>query len=464
MWKYLSVRKLGAIFAETLLLMGCVLVAYALRMRVSPFEEPAAAAEVHILLKAFLIALVFQLFLHLKDLYSFRGTRATRQYYIDLAEALVLATVGLTVLYYLLPALGVGRGILVLSIVFGVVFLLVWHTLLRSYFGKRTPRTNLIVLGTGQLAREAVREILKRPELGIRVVGFVDDSPQLQGVSIVNPKVIGTYRDLPRLMAENRVDQILVGMPDRRGKLPINELLDCKTRGMTIEDVATFYERVAGKIPVDNLKPSWMVFSPGFKLSRVLMVEKRILSFAVSTLLLLAFSPIILLLVALIKLDSKGTVLYRQERVGQYGKTFTLLKFRSMQMDAEQDTGPVWSMGEGTDPRVTRVGRWMRRFRLDELPQLFNVFRGDMSLVGPRPERPAFVQQLAETIPFYNIRHVIKPGITGWAQINYKYASSFQHAVEKLQYDLFYIKNISIILDILICMQTAKIVLVRTGS
>ncbi len=282
------------------------------------------------------------------------------------------------------------------------------------------------------------------------------------GVSIVNPSVIGVYEDLPRLMEKHRVDRIVVGLQDRRGKLPIKELLDFKTRGVAIEDATTFYERVAGKIPIENLKPSWMVFNTGFSVTKRTLLEKRILSLLVSSLILLFALPLILLLIALIKLDSKGPAFYKQERVGQDGKIFTLIKFRSMYANAEEKTGPVWS--KDADDRITRIGRFMRRTRLDELPQFFNVLRGDMSVVGPRPERPHFVQQLAESIPFYHMRHTVKPGITGWAQINYGYANTLEHTVEKLQYDLFYIKNISVILDSLILLETIKTVLVRKGS
>ena len=463
MWKYLALRKFGAIFLETLLLVWCVLGAYWVRMQASPFA-PTAVEQHQILLKAILIALIFQLFLHLNDIYDFRRTRASKDYVIRLVQALFMAAISLALLYFVVPVLIVGRGVFIFSMIFSTVFLIIWHTLLRMYFGKRTPHINLMVLGTGTLAREAVREILQRPELGIRIVGFVDDNPQLVGVSIVNPKVIGTYADLPRLVADEKVDRIIVGLPDRRGKLPIQELLDLKTKGVAIEEVTTFYERVAGKIPVENLKPSWMVFNSGFGVSRRLLVEKRILSVAASSLLLLLFLPVILLLILLIKLDSKGPIFYRQERVGQDGKSFMLWKFRSMVTDAEEETGPVWSLGVKDDPRITRLGRIMRRARLDELPQLFNVLKGDMSFVGPRPERPHFVQQLIETIPFYNMRHIVRPGLTGWAQINYGYASSLDHTVEKLQYDLFYIKNMSWILDGLIILETVKTVLVKEGS
>lgn len=459
MWRYLALRKLGSVFIETLLLVWCVLGACYIR-HFSPFASTNEAK--HIILKALLIAAIFQLFLHLNDIYGFRKARPSKEYSIRICQALAMATTALCVLYFAAPDLMIGRGVFVFSLLLSSIFLILWHTCLRLYLGVRTPHTNLLVLGTGNLAREAVREILRHPELGIKVVGFVDDNPELVGVSIVNPKVVGVYEDLPQLVSRHRVDRIVVGLQDRRGKLPIKDLLDFKTRGVAIEEATTFYERVAGKIPIENLKPSWMVFNTGFGVSKRMLVEKRILSLVVSSILLLLFSPIILLMMILIKLDSKGPVFYRQDRVGQDGRTFTLVKFRSMYNDAETKSGPVWC-AEG-DSRVTRVGRLMRRTRLDELPQLYNVFRGDMSLVGPRPERPHFVQQLAEAIPFYPLRHIIKPGITGWAQINYGYANSLDHTVEKLQYDLFYIKNMSWVLDALIILETIKTVLVRKGS
>lgn len=459
MWKYLALRKLGVVFAEALLLVVCVLAAYYLRLH----EYPSALnKEKYILLKSFLVAAIFQISLHLNDIYGFRRSRSAREYIIRLFQALFMATAALSVLYFMVPDLIVGRGVFGISLLLSCIFLVIWHTFLRLYYDRRAPNTNLLVLGTGNLARETVREILRHPELGINIVGFVGDSPKLVGQSIVNPSVLGVYEDLPGLVSNHSVDRIVVGLQDRRGKLPIKELLDFKTRGIAVEDATAFYERVAGKIPIENLKPSWMVFNPGFAVSQGMFIQKRIFSLIVSIVLLLLSSPIFLLLMLLIKLDSKGPIFYRQERVGQDGKTFWLVKFRSMCENAETETGPVWSAEN--DKRVTRVGRIMRRARLDELPQLFNVLRGDMSLVGPRPERPHFVQQLSESIPFYPLRHVVKPGITGWAQINYGYANTLDHTVEKLQYDLFYIKNMSWVLDVLIVLETIKTVLVEKGS
>jgi sugar transferase (PEP-CTERM system associated) len=460
MWHYLALRKFGAVFTETLLIAGCVLLGYFARVNAIPSGSPD---RYKLLGKAFLIAILFQIVLHLYDVYRFRGSRLSREFVIRLLQALVMGSCALTILFFTIPSLSIDRGAFAFGLIFGSAFIVLWHTMLRLYLGARAPHTNLLVLGTGNLAREAVREILRHPELGIKVIGFVDEDPNLVGVSIVNPKVVGLYQDLPHLVAKHNIDRIVVGLQDRRGKLPIKELLDFKTRGIAIEDATTFYERVAGKIPIENLKPSWLVFNSGFAVSKRILTEKRIFSLIVSFVLLLVTSPVLILAMILVKLDSKGPIFYKQERVGQDGRSFMLVKFRSMRQDAEKNTGPVWSSGLA-DNRVTRVGRLLRRTRIDELPQFYNVLCGDMSLVGPRPERPHFVQQLSEEIPYYPLRHVIKPGITGWAQINYGYACTLEHTVEKLQYDLFYIKNMSWILDVLIVFETVKTVLVKKGS
>ena len=457
--QYLGFRKFGTIAIEHLLLVCCVFVAIWIRL----FPEEAIFQRIHFLvLKAVLFALVFQYCLHLRDVYNFRKKFSPAQFFGHLAQALIAATVVLSIIYYAVPSLVLGRSVFLMSLVLGSFFLLLWHALLRVYFDVRTAHTNLLVIGTGRLARELVAEILRHPELGMKVCGFVDENPQLLGVSVVNPKVLGAAADLPRVVSEMGVDQIVVELEDRRGRLPIHELLSMKMRGVGIEDATSVYERVTGKIAIENLKPSWMIFNAGFTSSRSMYIQKRILSVVLSSILLLFFSPIILIIMALIKLDSKGPIFFGQERVGKDGGTFTLWKFRSMRDNAEKESGPVWA--EENDRRVTRIGKILRRSRFDELPQLWNVLRGDMSLVGPRPERPCFIKELAALIPFYHLRHSVKPGVTGWAQINYRYGNSVRDAVEKLQYDLFYIKHMSWLLDSLIVFETIKTVLVRRGS
>jgi sugar transferase (PEP-CTERM system associated) len=460
MWRvflrYLAFRRFGAVVLENVLLVFCVLDAAHIRLgREGGYRQ--------YLWRALLMAIVFQIFLHLRDVYDFRNTRSFMQFFLRLVQALLFASGTLACLYYVFPDLLLGRGVFAISLVLISVFLILWHTLLRLYLGIRAPRSNLLVLGTGRLARELVGEILRHPELGMGICGFVDDNPDLLGKSIVNPRVIGLCADLAAVVAANKVDRVVVELQDRRGRLPIEHLLQLKTQGVAIEEATSLYERISGKIAIENLKPSWMIFNAGFEVSRLALAQKRFLSITVSILLLILLFPLALLIMALIKLDSVGPVFFRQDRVGQNGKIFSLWKFRSMRADAEKETGPVWAT-PGTDSRVTRIGKILRRTRLDEVPQLINVFRGDMSLVGPRPERPHFVKELASMIPFYHIRHTVKPGVTGWAQINYEYGNSVRDAVEKLQYDLFYIKHMSWLLDTVIVFETIKTVLVRRGS
>ena len=254
----------------------------------------------------------------------------------------------------------------------------------------------------------------------------------------------------------------VVGLSDRRGRLPISELLQAKLSGVRVEDATTTYERVTGKILIDDLRPSWLIFSDGFRVSRITRWLKRGIDLGLSVLLALVSAPFMLLTAIAIALESGFPVLYCQERVGENGRTFTLCKFRSMRMDAEEVGGPVWA--RAGDDRVTRVGRFIRKTRLDELPQLWNVVRGNMSFVGPRPERPFFVAELAKAIPFYQQRHVVKPGITGWAQVKYRYGASIEDATEKLRYDLYYIKHLSVFFDLTIVFDTVKVVLFRKGA
>jgi sugar transferase (PEP-CTERM system associated) len=305
------------------------------------------------------------------------------------------------------------------------------------------------------------RQVLDQHDYPYTIVGFVDDDPAMMGRSIVNPKVIGTPADILRLVREQRVNRIIVGLADRRGRLPIDELLEAKLQGVRIEEPETTYERLTGKIMLDELKPSWLIFSDGFRAGRLTRLLKRAFDVVLAVVGLALSAPLMLLTAFAVRLGSPGPILYAQERVGEHGRTFTLYKFRSMRADAERGT-PIWARDR--DERVTRVGRFIRITRLDELPQLWNVLRGDMSFVGPRPERPFFVEQLAEAIPFYRQRHAVKPGITGWAQVKYRYGASMEDAREKLRYDLYYVKHMSIVFDMTIVFDTVKVILSCKGQ
>ena len=278
----------------------------------------------------------------------------------------------------------------------------------------------------------------------------------------MNTKVIGSYDQLLEIVERERIDKIVVALEDRRGTLPIQALLACKQRGIEVEESVAFCEKLCGRVMLENLRPSWLIFSPGFAVSAFQRLQKRALDFVLAAMGLLLTWPIMLAIAVSIKLDSRGPALYMQARMGALGKQFTLLKFRSMYVDAETATGPVFADAE--DPRVTRVGRFIRRVRLDELPQLMNVLWGDMSFVGPRPERPFFVEQYIKEIPFYDQRLNVKPGITGWAQVRYPYGATLKDAEEKLRFDLFYVKNMSLLFDVFIIFKTIKIDLLGRGA
>ncbi len=441
----------GRVLTETLLLICTGLASYLIRVQSFPHSTPEREVLV---LRWLFIAVTFQLGLYFRDVYDSSKNDSRVEFVGRLGEGLLIAYAALSFIYYMVPDIEVGRGAFLINVVLSSVFLVLWHVVRRLYWNVRTPRSNVIVIGTGRLARSLVTTVLHRPDLGLKIHGFVDDNPALLGASIVNPKVIGLPKDLPQIVAEHNIDRIIVELQDRRGRLPTESLLAFKARGIHIEDATTFYERVTGKVATENLKPSWLIFNSGFEINRRRLLPKQIVEFAISLILFIVAIPILLLAALLIKLDSRGPVFFRQERIGQNGRAFTLWKFRSMFQDAEKTTGPVWATKD--DPRVTRTGKLLRRTRIDELPQLFSVLHGDMSLVGPRPERPSFVKELEVAIPYYHLRHSVKPGVTGWAQIRNGYANTLENTIEKLQYDLFYIKNMSPQLDAYIIFETIK--------
>jgi sugar transferase (PEP-CTERM system associated) len=302
-----------------------------------------------------------------------------------------------------------------------------------------------------------------RHELGVEIAGFIDPNPARVGTPLLNPGIVGTIEDIPRIVRANNVDRVVVSLGDARGTLPMDKLLEMKLEGVTFDHLASVYEQYTGKIAVENLRPSWLIFSDGFRKSRFLGTVKRMMDIVCASLGLVLAAPLMVLATIAIRVTSKGPVLYHQQRVGKNGHIFTVHKFRSMRVDAEAATGPVWASKDG-DPRVTPIGTFLRRSRLDEVPQLWNVLKGDMSFVGPRPERPEFVEALTKEIAFYGQRHIVRPGITGWAQVRYTYGATTEDALQKLQFDLYYIKNLSIALDLFIIFETVKTVVLRKGA
>lgn len=319
----------------------------------------------------------------------------------------------------------------------------------------------VLVLGTGPASISIVREIVSRPELRLKVVGFLDEKGENIGKSLVNPGIIGAVADVQAIAANRMVDRVILSLSERRGNMPLRQLLDLKFAGIVVEDAPTVWEEISGRIPVEHLAPSWLILSGGFRKSKALFAMKRALDILVSLLGLIIALPIMLICAAAIWLETGSPILFRQERTGMAGRSFQMLKFRSMCQNAEKH-GPCWAAND--DDRITRVGRIIRKFRFDELPQFFNVLRGEMSLVGPRPERPVFCEMLEKEIPLFPQRHSVRPGITGWAQIKYQYGASVEEAKTKLEYDLFYLKHMSILVDLAIIFETVKVLVTGRGA
>jgi sugar transferase (PEP-CTERM system associated) len=451
--RYVSTRSLTVFAAELLLIFGSVALAAGLQ------ATPDLAAN---LWKIGLVTVVCQLCLYYNDFYDLTLMHSSRELIVRLLQAVGAASIVLAALYFTMPSLMIGDGIFVSALFVFVVGILGWRLLFNQLTGSLKLQERILVVGTGETARKVVRQILNQREFAYRVIGFIDDDPSRIGERIVNPGIVGTPADMADLIERHQIDRIIVGLSDRRGKLPVEELLRAKMAGIRVEDATTTYERVTGKILIDDLRPSWLIFSDGFRVSRMTRWLKRSIDLTLSLVLGVLSFPLMVLTAIAIALESGLPVLYCQERVGENGKAFTLCKFRSMRTDAEKEGTPIWATAK--DDRVTRVGRFIRTTRLDELPQIWNVLRGDMSFVGPRPERPFFVAELAKAIPFYQQRHAVKPGLTGWAQVKYRYGASLEDAMEKLRYDLYYIKHLSVFFDLTIVFDTVKVVLFGKGA
>ncbi|HEX4568095.1 MAG TPA: TIGR03013 family XrtA/PEP-CTERM system glycosyltransferase [Vicinamibacterales bacterium] len=451
--RYVSTRSLTVFAGEVCLIFGSLALAALVQ------NTPDLPAN---LWKIALVTLICQLCLYYNDFYDLTVVHSNRELIVRLLQAAGAASIVLAALYFVAPSMIIGNGIFVSALFVFLVAILGWRLAFNHVTGSLRLEERVLFVGTGDTAKKVARQILDQHDFAYRIIGFIDDDPARVGERIVNPAIVGTPDDIDRIVAQHHVDRIVVGLSDRRGKLPVEELLRAKMAGIRVEDATTTYERVSGKILIDDLRPSWLIFSDGFRVSRVSRLMKRMIDLTLALAMALIALPLIGLTALLVWLDDGRPVLYRQERVGENGRTFVLSKFRSMRKDAEQAGTPIWA--KDGDERITRVGRLIRMTRLDELPQLWNVLRGDMSFVGPRPERPFFVDQLSREIPFYQQRHVVKPGLTGWAQVKYRYGSSLEDAMEKLRYDLYYIKHLSIVFDLTIVFDTVKVVLFRKGA
>ncbi len=382
----------------------------------------------------------------------------------SMARALMVLLVALPLTYAifgLLPANFTDRSSIQFSMMAGVSALILRRAYLSHTSGAPTRRTRILIFGAGPAAL-VVGNTLRTADPNAEIVGYVA-GPNEREPAVPAHQILESDDTLPRMARRLGVDEIVVALTERRsGSMPLRQLLDCKASGTKVYDLNTHFEKTLGQIRIDFLSASWLIFGDGFNQGAWRTAVKRVFDIVCATLLCVLAAPLMLIATALIKFESRGPVLYRQERVGRNGATFSIAKFRSMRTDAELDGKPRWA--SANDDRVTRVGHVMRRLRIDELPQLFNVLRGDMSLVGPRPERPFFVEQLTQEIPFYALRHSVKPGVTGWAQVRYPYGATVEDSQEKLQYDLYYVKNNTLFLDLVVLMETVGVVLTGKGA
>jgi sugar transferase (PEP-CTERM system associated) len=443
-----------------MLLFGGLVVAVYVRLGAVDAED--ALIQRHGFYKAALATIFCLTAFYIFDLYDFVVMHDRGELVLRLLQALGLAWIALALLFYVVPQVMIGRGVTLIALPLALLLMVGWRVSIHWVLGHPEIGERILIVGSGPFAVEVARETLNRPDAGFRVIGFVDDDPALLGKSLINPKVIGLTSELAALVKRESIDRIVVAIADRRGSFPTQELLGLSLTGdVSIEESASFYERITGRVLLDLVRPSWLIFSGRGRRVRTNEVLRAVSHRLVALIGAILCLPIALVTALLIKLDSRGPVLYKQERVGKNGRTFTLMKFRSMRVDAEKD-GPVWA--SNSDNRMTRVGRIIRKIRVDEIPQFWNILRGDMNFVGPRPERPHFVSQLAEEIPYYEQRHLISPGLTGWAQIKYPYGASIEDARKKLEYDLYYIKNQHLMLDATIMFETIKTILFGRGT
>jgi sugar transferase (PEP-CTERM system associated) len=408
-----------------------------------------------------LVLLTILIGLHFHDLYSQFHVKSRIILLQQLCLTMGVAFLMQGLIAYLDGNLRVPIGVMLVGGAVSVTAIFLWRIFFSAYAFQMVGRDRLLLVGGSPLLEDIGNHILAHPEAGLEVAGYVDDRHDA-GSDLGGAKVLGPMSGLPEIVRVAQPHRIVVGMFERRNRMPVAELLEMRFAGHIIEEVSTTYERVCGRVCLKEIRPSQLIFSGELGPRAQNLLLQRMSNMAVAVVGIVVSFPIMLLTALAVRLSSPGPVLYRQVRVGLDGALFTVFKFRSMRADAEAATGAVWASKD--DPRVTPVGRVIRRIRFDELPQLFNVLKGEMAMVGPRPERPEFVRALSEQIPYYRQRHCVRPGITGWAQINYKYGDTLEDTITKLEYDLYYIKNMSVALDNYIIFHTLKAMLLTRGA
>lgn len=456
--QYFPVRNMLFFFLE-----GCVIFSCFLLSTVLLTVSSSYWFDLMLVLRILLITAILQICLYYNDLYDFDISSQIPEIIIRLLQSIGVASILLAGVYFLFPLVIVDQKIYILSIFLLIFFIILWRIGYLYILNKGMFNHRIIILGSSKLAKDIYEKITSTIDCGYTVCAVIPDDPDKEAERLPENLVVHQRdKTLWEISETYNINKIIVALKEKRGQFPTQELIQCRTEGIDVISGSSFYELLTGKVLVREIEPSWLIFSKGFQKSWFKAGMKRIQDIILSSILLILLSPLLIVVAILIKMDSKGPVLFAQDRVGSGKKEYMMHKFRSMVQDAEKLTGPVWA-GDN-DNRITRVGRVIRKYRIDELPQLWEVLMGSMSLVGPRPERKYFTDQLEKEIPFYTQRFNVKPGVTGWAQICYDYGATVEDAVEKLNYDLFYIKNMSFTLDVVILLKTVKTVLFGKGA
>ena len=461
--RYVSYKALLLVVLEGLLILAAILFGIKLRFWDDPGAFRTTTTLPDFAWQALTVMLCLQICFYYNELYATNGVWHPSEHLIRLGQAMGAACLLLGLLYFLFPSLVIGRGVFLIALGLAAASVTGARLFVNYAWRSSIPPEKVLIFGTGKLASEVAREIHRREDLNITVMGFIETDKESTpgGIDLFGWPILGKVDRLEQIVESEPVGRIIVALHDLRGALPVRELLRLRTRGIRVEEAYSTLAALTGRIALENVRPSWLIFSGGFHRTPFTIFLKRGIDLSLSIVGGILSIPLVALASAAICLDDGRPVFYRQTRVGLNGTDFVLTKLRTMRVDAESD-GAKWA--EDNDPRVTRVGRYLRRYRIDELPQFLNVIRGEMSFVGPRPERPEFVDLLRKKIPYYDERHSVRPGITGWAQVNYPYGATVEDAFHKLEYDLFYLKHLSVVFDFAIVFETVKIVLFGRGS
>lgn len=453
---------LPLIFIEAIIFGSSVYIAVAVRFMGATHQEIAASVGM-ILPEAVTFASVMLPSMAAMGLYQARSREEPIGMFARVLAAFALGSILSIVLFYVFPKLYLGRGVFALTLLFSLLAIGTIRPLFFQFLDKRSPKMRLLILGAGEKASSIPTRMRRRADRrGIEIAGFLPAAKE--EIRIDESLLLSPHGHLIDLVREKDIDEIVIAQDERRSNMDMQQLLECKLAGINIIDLPTLFERQTGQVNLNLLTPSWLIFSRRFRLDPMSQMFKRTFDLISALIICVLTAPIILLTALAIWVESgfKGPILFRQERVGENGKPFAILKFRSMRTDAEADGKARWA--KENDDRVTRVGRFIRKVRVDELPQCWNVIKGEMSFVGPRPERPEFVERLKEIIPYYDVRHAVKPGLTGWAQLCYPYGANEKDAAEKLKFDLYYVKHQSLRFDIIILLSTVEVVLFGKGG